>query len=164
MLRPGRYPSLVAMGMNDRVSSVRAMGVDARVSDDRYAPASPMVYDNRRRGEERLYEVNVTSVRAVVGPAEQRCWVERQPAAAATANVNVGGAAAGAMVGSNIGRNNAGQQAATQDVQRCASQPSQAQPAYWDVTYNFRGQEHRVQMTTQPGATLTVNGQGEPRS
>ncbi len=30
---------------------------------------------------------------------------------------------------------------------------NQAQAQYWDVSYNFRGQEHRTQMTTPPGAT-----------
>jgi len=34
-------------------------------------------YDNRWRSNERLYEANVTSVRAVVGTPEQRCWVEQ---------------------------------------------------------------------------------------
>lgn len=193
VMRPGRYPSLQAMGMSNRVSSVRAVTYDANVSDDRYAPLPAAVYDNRRRNEERLYEVNVTSVRAVVGQAEQRCWMERQPVAQAPAgNANVGGAIVGALiggilghqvgggvgkdlataggavaggvVGSNVGRNIAGQPVAAQDVQRCATQPSQAQPAYWDVTYNFRGQEHRVQMTSAPGPTITVNGQGEPRA
>ena len=40
---------------------------------------------------------------------------------------------------------------------------AQAAPEYWDVAYNFRGVEHRVQMTTAPGRTITVNGKGEPR-
>ena len=69
---------------------------------------------------------------------------------------------AGAAVGANVGRDGAAQ-TSTRDVQRCASSPSQARPEYWDVTYNFRGQEHHIQMTTPPGATLTVNRQGEPR-
>jgi hypothetical protein len=34
---------------------------------------------------------------------------------------------------------------------------------YWDVTYNFRGYEHRVQTTSPPGTTVLVNEQGEPR-
>ena len=193
VMRPGRYPSLQAMGMSNRVSSVRAVNYDANVSDNRYAPLPAAVYDNRRRNEERLYEVNVTSARAVVGPAEQRCWMEPAPvtqAPASKANVGgavlgaliggvlghqvgggtgkdlatAGGAVAGGLLGANVGRNNAGQAVAAPDVQRCTSQPSQAQPAYWDVTYNFRGQEHRVQMTSAPGPTITVNGQGEPRA
>ena len=39
VLRRGSYPSLAAMGLNDRVSSVRTVNRNARVEDDRYAPA-----------------------------------------------------------------------------------------------------------------------------
>lgn len=192
VLRPGRYPSLAAMGLNDRVSSVRTVSSNVWIDDRRYAPAPPEpVYDNRRRGGERLYEADVTSVRAVVGPPQQRCWVEREqvvqdrggsgvPGAIAGALIGgilghqvgggagkdiatAGGAVAGAAVGANMGRNEGGQQVATQNVQRCTTAPSQARPDYWDVTYNFRGQEHRIQMTTPPGSTVTVNRQGEPR-
>ena len=74
-----------------------------------------------------------------------------------------GGAIAGAAVGANIGRDNNGQPVYTQDVQRCTNVPRQARADYWDVTYNFRGQEYRMQTTTPPGPTITVNGQGEPR-
>ncbi len=192
VLRPGRYPSLAAMGMNDRVSSMRMVSANARMNDNRYAPPAAPVYDNRRRNNERLYEADVTSVRAVVGPPEQRCWVEREqvsqepprsnvPGAIAGALIGgvlghqvgggagkdlatVGGAIAGGAVGAQIGRDGNSQQAATRDVQRCASVPSQARPALWDVSYNFRGQEHRLQMTSPPGATVTVNRLGEPRS
>src|SRR5258706_7051012 len=38
-LRPGEYPSLGAMGLNDSISSVRAVNRDARIDDNRYAPA-----------------------------------------------------------------------------------------------------------------------------
>jgi hypothetical protein len=41
--------------------------------------------------------------------------------------------------------------------------PSQARADLWDVTYNFRGQEHRMQVTAPPGPTITVNERGEPR-
>lgn len=192
VLRPGQYPSLAAMGLNDRVSSVRSVSANARVNDDRYAPPPPApVYDARRRNNERLYEANVTSVRAVVGPPEQRCWVEREQVVQDRGNANVGGAIAGALiggilghqvgagrgndlatvggaiaggaVGAQVGRDGGSQQTSTQDVQRCKSVPSQARPELWDVSYNFRGQEHRVQMTTPPGPTIRVNGQGEPR-
>jgi uncharacterized protein YcfJ len=65
-------------------------------------------------------------------------------------------------VGSKVGgRDDA---ATTRDVQRCANTPAAAKPEYWDVTYNFRGVSHRIQMTTEPGATITVNRQGEPRA
>jgi uncharacterized protein YcfJ len=191
VLRPGSYPSLAAMGLNDRVSSVRDVSRNARIDESRYAPAPVAQQDYRRRQNERLYEANVTSVRAVVGPPEQRCWVaqEQIPQEQCKANVpgaiagaliggilghqvgngrgndlaTVGGLVAGAAVGANVNRG-AGQAAATQDVKRCESVPSQARPSEWDVTYSFRGQEHRVQMTTPPGATVTVNEQGEPRA
>jgi len=187
VLQPGQYPSMKAMGLNDRVSSVRAVSRDARNDDDRYAPQPVVSPDYRRRNNERLYEANVTSVRAVVGTPGQRCWVEPGQVAQAQGNANIPGAIAGALIGgilghqvgggtgkdvatadgaiagaaigANIGRT---QQAATQDVQRCESTPNRAQAQYWDVSYNFRGQEHRTQMTAPPGPTVTVNEQGEP--
>ena len=188
VLRPGRYPSLAAMGLNDRVSSVRIVTRSARVEDNRYAPAPLPVYDNRRRNNERVYEAEVISVRAVVGPSEQRCWVEREQVGhGGGANVpgaiiggiiggvlghqvgngrgndaaTAGGAVAGAAVGANVNRD--GGQSSYRDVQRCATTQSQAAPAYWDVTYDFRGQQHRVQMASPPGRTVSVNGAGEPR-
>ncbi|MDB5932081.1 MAG: 17 kDa surface antigen [Polaromonas sp.] len=196
VLRPGRYPSLAAMGMEDRVSSIRGVAATARVNDERYAPLPAPVYDNRRCNEERLYEVNVTSVRAVVAAPEKRCWMEREPVATQPgigSNPNIGGAIAGAViggilghqvgggtgkqiatvggavagaaVGANVGRiSGGGQQVAGQDVQKCDTVPSQAKTEFWDVTYTFRGQEHTIQTTTQPGRTITVNGQGEPRT
>ncbi len=187
VLRPGRYASLAAMGLNDRVSSVRVVGGNRRVDDGRYAPPPEPVYDNRRRNNERLYEADVTSVRAVVGPPQQRCWMEKEEVQQ-QGNTNIGGAVvgallggilghqvgggrgqdiataggavAGAAVGSQVGRN--GSQPA-QNVQRCVNEPP-ARPAYWDVTYNFQGREHRIQMTSQPGRSITVNRQGEPRA
>lgn len=191
ILRPGRYASLPAMGLNDRISSVRNVSADARIDDRRYAPAPAPVYDARRRSSERLYEATVTSVRAVLGTPEQRCWVEREQVVQDRGRANVtgaivggliggilghqvgggsgqdvatvGGAVAGAAIGSNVGRDGSGQQASTRDVQRCTSVPSEARPDYWDVTYTFRGQEHRIQMVTPPGVTVTVNERGEPR-
>jgi uncharacterized protein YcfJ/uncharacterized protein (UPF0179 family) len=188
VLRPGRYASLAAMGLNDRVSSVRAVEWNARVGDDRYAPAPVPVYDSRRRGGERVYEANVSSSRAVLATSGQRCWVESEQVQQERSGANVpgaivgailggvlghqvgggtgkdiatvGGVVAGAAVGANVGR---GGGTTAQDVQRCENVPGGAQPAYWDVTYNFRGQDHRVQMATAPGRTITVNEQGEPR-
>lgn len=191
VLRSGNYASLAAMGLGNRVSSVRAVSTSARIDDARYAPAPVPVYDSRRRGGERLYEADITSVRAVVATPERRCWVEREqvvqerssanvPAAIAGAVIGgilghqvgggrgkdlatAGGAVAGAALGANVGRD-AGQQAVTQDVQRCDAEPVKARPDYWDVTYDFRGQEHRLQMSNPPGSTVLVNQRGEPRS
>ena len=191
VLRPGRYPSLAAMGLNDRVSSVRMVNSSVRVEDHRYAPAPMPVYDNRRRGGERVYQADVTHVRAVVGQPEQRCWVEQEQVTHGGSGANIpgavvggiiggvlghqvgsgrgndaataGGAVAGAALGANVNRNNGGQYATTRDVRRCDTVPSQA-PAYWDVTYNFRGREHHMQMASPPGQTVSVNAQGEPRA
>jgi uncharacterized protein YcfJ len=189
ILRPGLYPSLAAMGLNDRITSVRIVDWNENINDGRYAPAPVADRDYRRRNNERLYEANVTSVRAVVGTPEQRCWVEREQVAQEQGKVNVpvaiagaiiggilghqigggrgkdiataSGAVAEAVVGSQIGRGGGTQE---QDVRRCENVPNQAKPDYWDVTYNFRGQDHSVQMTSAPGPTVTVNSEGEPRS
>ena len=40
VLRPGRYPSLSALGLNDRVLSVRMVSQNTRVADERYAPVA----------------------------------------------------------------------------------------------------------------------------
>ncbi|MCU0763152.1 MAG: beta/gamma crystallin-related protein [Hydrogenophaga sp.] len=189
VLRPGRYPSLAAMGLDNRISSVREVAWDARVASNRYAPEPVPVYDSRPRRGERFFEAEVTSARAVLATSGQRCWVEREqlPQVRSEANVpgaiagaliggilghqvgggsgkdiaTVGGVVAGAALGSQYGRN--GPQPATQDVQRCENLPGGAQPAYWDVSYEFRGRQHRVQMAEAPGNTIKVNDQGEPR-
>src|SRR5665647_25713 len=103
VLRPGQYPSLAAMGLNDSVSSVRAVSRDVRIDDQRYAPAPAAAPDYRRRNNERLYEANVTSVRAVVGTPEQRCWVEREQVVQDRGSANVPGAIAGALIGGILG-------------------------------------------------------------
>lgn len=191
VLRPGQYPSLAAMGLNDRVSSARIVNRNARIDDSRYAPGPGEAYEYRRRNDERLFEANVISVRAVVGPPEQRCWVEREKVVQNRSSANVpgaiagailggilghqigggsgkdvataGGVVAGAAVGANIGREDGGQQVSSQDVRHCTSVPSQARPQYWDVSYIFQGQEHHIQMLAPPGPTVTVNERGEPR-
>ena len=200
VLRRGSYSSLRDIGMNNMISSVRPADPNRRYSYEVPepvavvpvpVPAPATVYEYRRRPEERVYEVPVTSVRAVVGPPNQRCWIERQQVATPNRNdPNVGGAVAGALIGGilghQVGRGN-GRDAATaagviggaalganaggggggsyadRDVQRCQTTTSTT-PDYWDVTYNYRGVEHRVQMTAPPqGPTLIVNESGEPR-
>jgi len=171
-LLPGNYPTLQSMNMYGRIASFRVV-VD-RVGDGR---------DYRRRGDERLFEADVVSVRAVMGADEQRCWVEREQ----VRSPNVGGAIAGAVIGGILGHqvgHGGGRDAATvggavvggaiganvnspggyQDVQRCTTVPSTQAPAYWDVTYVFRGREHHAQLNTPPGPRITVNQYGEPRA
>jgi uncharacterized protein YcfJ len=204
VLRPGQYPSLSAMGLNDRISSVRPVPANERVADDAYAPLPIVAQDYRRRRDERLYDAPVTSVRGVAGTPAQRCWIEReqvaqqpQPVVQQQAGLNLPGAAIGAVIGgilghqvgggsgqkiatgvgvvggaalgSQYGRNDAPAQQAqvaplTQDVRKCDNNAAQATPAYWDVTYKHEGIEHRVQMATPPGQTITVNRRGEPRA
>jgi uncharacterized protein YcfJ len=186
VLRPGQYPALSAMGMNDRVSSARPVDANARIDDGRYAPPPPVAVDYSQRPRERLFVANVTSAHAVMGPPQQRCWVEQEQVQ--DRGPNVGGALAGAVIGGilghQIGRGHGNDAATvggavvggavganvdrgevrTQDVQRCNTVPSGGPPAFWDVTYFFGGQEHHVQMNARPGPTIWVNGQGEPRA
>lgn len=186
IVRPGNYPSLRAIGLNDRISSVRMIERDA--SDPPPPPPSVSYYDARPRHGERLFEADVVAVHAVVGPPERRCWVERERVSEDNGNraggaiagaliggilghqigggsgrdlATAGGAVAGAVVGSNVAGNN--DRVVSQNVERCRTTPASTRPDYWDVTYNFRGIEHRVQMTEPPGATVTVNRDGEPR-
>jgi len=189
ILRPGSYDSLAGMRLNRRISSVRPIEENARYEHYAPEPIAAPAYEYRQRPNERLYEANVTSVHAVVGPPEQRCWVERQQVVEDRGGPNVGGAivggilggvlghqigsgrgrdvataggaVAGAAIGANAGRG--GTTAYDRDVERCRDVPSSGQPQYWDVTYNFRGMEHRVQLSAPPGPTITVNEQGDPR-
>ena len=192
VLRRGQYPDLRVLNMDDRIASMRELRPNERVDDGRYGPQPVAVYDYGQRPNERLYQADITSVRAVVANQnQQRCWVEREAVTQNRGSANVPGALLGAVIGGILGHQvgggsgrdaatavgvvagaavggntnrDRGSQVATQDVQRCTSAPQQLQPDYYDVTYNFRGMEHRVQMATPPGATLTVNERGEPRA
>jgi uncharacterized protein YcfJ len=71
---------------------------------------------------------------------------------------------AGVIIGSNVGTDRYGAPVATRDVQRCTTEPASREPAYWDVTYQFRGVTHHVQMGSPPSSrSITVNEHGEPR-
>jgi uncharacterized protein YcfJ len=193
VLRPGRYPSFGAMGLNDRISSVRSVQYGTQYEDNRYAPQPELVYDNYRRNAERTFEAQVVSVRAVLNQNDRQCWVERDqvgryrdsgknvPGALAGAVIGgilghqigagkgrdlatVAGVIAGVAVGSNVDRNINGQRRYNQSVRRCNEQYGGNEPQYWDVIYTFRGQEHRMQTMYPPGATVTVNRRGEPRA
>lgn len=192
VLRPGQYPSLASMELNDRISSVRSVAAGVRLDEGRPTPLPVVSSDYRRRNNERLFEAPVTSVRAVVDDSGRQCWVEPDRVSNERGAANVPGALlgavvggilghqvgggsgrdvatgigvlAGAAVGANVGRRDGSQQVVTtSDVQRCDRTSAQTRPTYWDVTYTFASREYRVQMNRPPGTTVTVNEQGEPR-
>jgi uncharacterized protein YcfJ len=189
VLRRGSYDSLAKLGLENSISSVRPAD-NRRRYDEPAAQLDTPNYAWRRRANERVFEAPVTSVHAVMGQATERCWVERQQvsepsrgdrnvggaiAGALIGGVlghqvgggsgkdlaTVGGAVAGGVIGSNVGRDNHGNYG-SRDVRRCENTTS-GTPAYWEVTYNFRGQDHHMQMTQAPGTTVAVNRNGEPR-
>ena len=189
ILSPGRYTSLVPLGFNNRISSAHPIQFQEQYPVAATPPPAP-AYDYRRQPNEHLFEVPVHSVRAVVGPPEQRCWVERQqvvesaqsapnvPGAVVGAIIGgvlghqvgggrgqdvatAGGAVAGAAIGANVGRSPGG--VYSQDVQRCATVPGSARPDFWDVMYYFDGLEHHMQLNGPPPPTIWVNRNGEPR-
>ena len=189
MLSQGSYDSLNGLNMKERISSVRPASQQVSYSNAVAAPLDTPNYEYRRRPSERTFDAPVTSVHAVVGPPEQRCWVERQQVTEERRGANVGGAiiggilggvlghqvgsgrgndaataggaVAGALIGGNSGRGG-GSTTYDKDVQRCKTVAS-GTPEYWDVTYNYRGVEHHVQMSSPPGNTIAVNRNGDPR-
>ncbi len=192
MLRPGSYASLSGMGLNEQLSSARPADQRRAGVPDAPQPVASPDYDYRRRPNERLFEVPVTDVRAVVGAPTERCWIEQQQATSSSSNSNsanqTGRALLGAVIGGVLGHQIGGgtgrdlatvggaiggavigaktgrgdDAVAAQDVRRCKSVPSTV-PAYWDVSYSFQGVPHQVQMGSAPGRTITVNRFGEPR-
>jgi uncharacterized protein YcfJ len=189
VLRRGNYPDLGASGLQWDIASIRPAREGRRYDFEPQASTGGD-YAYRRRASERTREVPIRDVRAIMGPANQRCWVERQNVPAASANANIGGAVAGAIlggilghqvgngggrdaatavgavggavVGNNVAGRNSGGQNASRDVQRCET--VQGAPAYYEVTYDFRGTLHSVQMSAPPaGNTIIVNERGEPR-
>ncbi len=183
VLRKGSYDSLSGLGMTNRISSVRRINGQNTALREAPEPLPAPNYEYYRRPNERVTNATVTSVRAVVGPPEQRCWVERQQV---SNDNNVGGAiiggilggvlghqvgggrgrdiatAGGAIAGAAIGNNQGGGYNYDRNIRRCETTANSA-PAYWDVTYNYRGVEHSVQMSSPPGRTIAVNMNGEPR-
>lgn len=192
VLRPGQYPSLSAMGLNDRISSMRAVSRNLTPDPERYAPAPFVSGDYRRRGGERLFEAPVTSASAVYETRGRRCWIERDqlgddrrdarlPGAVIGAVIGgilghqigggsgrdlatAGGVVAGAVVGSRAGDRDDGRPGYGRATERCSRDDAASSTlAYWDVTYRFRGVEHRVQLAASPGPFVSVNHRGEPR-
>ena len=190
VLRRGSYESLRSLGMSNRISSVRPVNQQSSYQNEVPVPSPVPTYEYRKRANERVYDAPVTSVRAVVGPPEQRCWVERQQVVEERrGDQDVGGAVIGALIGGVLGHQvgggrgkdaataggaiagaliggnaagNLGGTAYAKDVQRCKTVAS-GRPEYWDVTYIHRGVEHRIQMSAPPGNTIAVNSRGEPR-
>jgi uncharacterized protein YcfJ len=183
-LRPGNYPSLEAMGMNNMISSVREVASDRPVADNNWAPQPLPAYDARPRPQEELFQAQVVASHAVFGTPTQKCWVEqtevrdrRNEVGGAVVGSILGGilghqvarghgavaagAIGGALVGGSIGNANSGTR--MEDVQRCQEVPASGPPQYWDTVYTFQGVEHHVQTTAPAGATITVNRFGEPR-
>jgi uncharacterized protein YcfJ len=188
-LRPGNYPSLAALGMNNRTSSVRPVVEEAAIAPPVAPNAPPPPVVAGPPPDEPLHQVNVAAVHAVVGPPEQRCSIERQQVIegpSGGANIpgaivggviggvlghqigagrgrdvaTAGGAVAGAAIGANVGR---GDDVSTRDVQRCTRVSDAGPPAYWDVTYYFRGREHHAQFNAPPSSTIWVDDDGVPR-
>ena len=188
VLRRGSYESLSGMGMSKRISSVRPASRRGRRDMEAPEPIAAPNYDYRRRPQERVFDAAVTSVHAVVGPPNERCWIERERVDSPRANANVGGAIVGAIIGGILGHQvsagsgkdiataggavagaaigsqvgNGGNGDGSRDVRHCEKVAS-GPPDYWDVTYNFRGREHKIQMSAPPGPTIAVNADGEPR-
>jgi uncharacterized protein YcfJ len=187
VLQRGSYASLGGMGLNDELSSTRPADPRRASVPNAPAPMREADYAWRRRANEAVFSVPVTSVHAVMGAPNERCWIEREQVGGNNgANAGrallgavlggvighqigggtgkdlatVGGAVAGGVIGARSGNGDSGD--STRDVRRCAVTPNAA-PAYWDVGYNFRGVQHQVQMASAPGATITVNRAGEPR-
>lgn len=102
VLRQGSYDSLNGLGMENRISSVRPAQDDRTYSNSPEPLAAP-TYDYRRIPNERLYNVPVTSSRAVVATPERRCWVERQQVATAQPEQSRGNSIGGTIVGGLLG-------------------------------------------------------------
>ena len=56
VLRPGRYASLSAIGLNERVSSVRKVSKNAQIANYRYAPVPVADYERNASGQVTFYE------------------------------------------------------------------------------------------------------------
>ena len=87
------------------------------------------------------------------------CSATRSAAAHGKSVATIGGAVGGAALGANVNR----LAPPTHDVRRCETVAASGPPAYWDVTYDFHGVVHHVQLSAQPGPTIIVNSAGEPR-
>jgi uncharacterized protein YcfJ len=123
----------------------------------------------------------------VVGPPEQRCWVEQQTTGAsnnaipgAIAGAVIGGilghqvgsgrgrdvaTGVGALAGGAVGATSAAIRRSRLYARRSTLRYTQnsGRPDYYDVTYNFRGHEHRVTNDDAAGRNHRRQRNGEPR-
>ena len=187
VLRKGSYDSLKRMGIDNRLSSARPVNNRRRYENESAEPLAAPNYEYRRRPNERVYEAQVTSVRAVMGKSEEQCWIDREQVNSGRSGpsvaggviggviggvlghqigrgtgrdiATVGGAVAGAAIGANAGRD---RNSSDRDVRRCES-VQDGEPDYWDVAYEFRQVEHQIRMSAPPGRTIYVNRDGLPR-
>ncbi|MBC5764288.1 beta/gamma crystallin-related protein [Ramlibacter albus] len=193
LLRRGNYDSLRSTGLEWQISSVRPAGQRRYDFEPQASVAPVYQYRQRPGERTYEVPVAWSRAVVTQQGSQQRCWVEKQQVpVAAQSSSNAGGAiiggivggilghqvgkgsgrdaatVAGAVTGAVVGNNVAGGGSsqpgyATQDVQRCENVPTTAAPAYYEVAYNFRGAEHRIQMAAPPGNTIIVNERGEPR-
>jgi uncharacterized protein YcfJ len=176
VLTPGQYPSLGAMGLSSSVSSIRRVGGNVAGG---YPPAPPPSYTYYPRYGETIYQADVTHVRAVGGSPGQRCWTEHR----GSTDRNIAGAVVGGILGGVLGHQIGGGRGRdvatavgavggafagghianrTGTVQKCTTEYA-GPPAYYDVSYRFRGRDYTAQLSFAPGPTLPVNARGEPR-
>jgi len=185
IVRRGSYDSLESLGLQNSITSVRPMNPNRDYSEAPEPQEQPN-YAWRQRPNERVFEAPVTSSRAVLGAPEQRCWTEVRAGERPELNTAGGviGGVLGGILGHQVGKGS-GRTAATiagavgggavganvdrlrdresgREIRRCEN-VANAQPQYYDVTYTFRGVEHRVQTATPPGRTISVNREGQPR-
>ena len=97
-----------------------------------------------------VHQARVLSARAVKDAPQERCWIERHEAGLLELPFAIVGGAVKLVAGQDPIRYD----------RRCTTVDGAT--AYWNVTYQFRGVERTVRMTTAPGPTIAVNGYGEP--
>jgi uncharacterized protein YcfJ len=108
MLRPGKYPSLRAMGLDDRISSVRMQGRDGARPDVRDGSTMP-------------YRSNITGT--IVGALLGGILAHQVGDGRGRDLATVGGAVAGGAIGASLGRDTPDLTAGSDTPQRQAPGP-----------------------------------------
>ena len=184
VLRPGQYRRS-RNGITMRSRSVRTVARQASSRNAAFAPPPPVAYDNRAVAARSGYSTrqswpsgpstatgaalagwSASRFRAVGATPQRhrRCHHRRHPLPpVGSGRGNDAATAAGAVAGAAIGSRHGGT-TYSRDVQRCSQPQVSGPPQYWDVTYRFRGVDRTMQMTRPPGATISVNRDGEPRA